>query len=119
MRKIDKLILYLTKIAKISELKKKPWVDLSVDERTLLFRNKPNLYRKKHAKFEEYMQNNYKCSVKIWDEFNGPEKHKYNDIRALIEWPELYHTKIKNEAEIIDVTAHNIACQLVWNGRIG
>ena len=24
--------------------------------------------------------------------------------------------KIKNDLEVVDVTAHNIVCQLVWNG---
>ena len=62
------------------------------------------------------MKNKYKCPLKIWDKFNIVEKEKYNYLRALISWPDLYHNKIKNDFEVVDVTAHNIVCQLVWNG---
>lgn len=62
------------------------------------------------------IKNEYKCPNTIWNKFKDFEKEKYNKIRGLIDWKEIYHTKIKNDTEIIEVTAHNIACQLVWNG---
>jgi len=62
------------------------------------------------------IKNKYKCSTPIWRKFSDAEKQQYNKIRDLIAWPELYHAAIKGHAEIMDVTAHNIACQLVWNG---
>lgn len=63
------------------------------------------------------MSNQYNCPKAIWNKFSDYEKIEYNRIRDILEWKDLYHTKIKNDEEITDVTAHNIACQLIWVER--
>jgi hypothetical protein len=60
------------------------------------------------------IENKYGCSKAIWKKFSDEEKLKYNNVRKTLSWKDLYHSKIKEEPNIIDVTAHNIACQLVW-----
>jgi hypothetical protein len=64
------------------------------------------------------MKNKYKCPLKIWKKFNDSEKEKYNGLMYLLSWKELYHTSIKDDLEIINVTAHNISCQIIWNGHM-
>ena len=70
------------------------------------------------------IKNIFKCPMGVWRKFNEDEKKQYNQIRKLIGWVECYHVEIKmhdKRKEIIDVTAHNIACTLIWNmlGRNG
>lgn len=59
--------------------------------------------------------NEYNCPKKIWNEFTEKEKEKYNKLMWLLCWKELYPTKIKDDSEIVQITAHNISCQIIWN----
>ena len=46
------------------------------------------------------------------------EKEKYNKLMWLTCWKELYPTKIKEDSETIQITAHNISCQIIWNSEL-
>jgi hypothetical protein len=68
----------------------------------------------------EPVVNKHSCAEKIWKKFTTPEKERYNQLRELLSWDFIYHVDINkhwNKMEIIDVTAHNIACELVWSEK--
>lgn len=64
------------------------------------------------------IENKYACPKKIWKKFNSAEQVKYNKLMWLLSWKELYPTVIKNDSEIIEITAHNISCQIIWNAEM-
>lgn len=62
--------------------------------------------------------NKYNCPVKIWKKFSDAEKKRYNQIRESFQWDALYHVDIISHdkaEEMVDVTAHNMACIIIWN----
>lgn len=62
-----------------------------------------------------YIDNKYNCPRKIWRKFNSLEQEKYNKLMQLLFWKELYPSKIKDDSEIVQIIAHNISCQIIWN----
>ena len=64
------------------------------------------------------IENKYACPKKIWNKFNDSEKEKYDKLMWLISWKELYPTKTKEDSETVQITAHNISCQIIWNSEL-
>jgi hypothetical protein len=70
---------------------------------------------------ELILENKYNCSKNIWRKFSEEEKRLYNILRELMDTDFDFHTEIvkhPKKKEIMDVTAHNISCDLVWSRMI-
>jgi hypothetical protein len=57
-----------------------------------------------------------KCSPVIWRKFNATEKELWSYWFNLLKGEENFHIDLtgKKKKEQREVTAHNMACQIVW-----